>query len=578
MTHIPAPRSIDRVAPPARRAGAARWFALDALLVLGVLAVHAFWPVPEPNEPYYLAKARHFWEPQWLAGDFFLSTADSHWVFYALFGWPMLWLAPASYAWCGRWFTWFLLAIAWTRLSRAVVGAEQRTWSPLDAPSSCTLQGSERLEGCRDASIGTARVAAVAPVVGWAGLTAAAFVALNSWVSPAGEWVVGGFEAKSLAYVLVLWALAALVRDRWPSVWPLLGAATSLHVLVGGWSVLAAVLTWLSLGRERPTVASQLPYLALGTLLALPGLWPAVALSWGIDASLVQRAAEIHVYRRVSHHMLPQDFVPAQSALFLAVGGVWLAALWRGGVSGPTRRLARFAAAVAGLALVGGAIALVAHWQPAWAANWLRFYWFRLVDVVLPLACVFTLASWSQRQWFARPRAARGLVVLLLLVGGTHLVGLSVYRGFQPWARADAGKVADVTDWRDACAWIARETPPDARFLTPFRGHTFKWYAERSEVANWKETPQDAAAIVEWWQRMQSIYRRTEGGGRQWPVAELAELSTERVLELGRMYDAQFVLTVREPELALERAYENNSYVVYRLGDQRPIATEERLP
>ena len=56
----------------------------------------------------------------------------------------------------------------------------------------------------------------------------------------AGEWMIGGLEAKGLAYVFVLLALGALARGRWRAVWPLLGAASAFHVLVGGWSVVAA--------------------------------------------------------------------------------------------------------------------------------------------------------------------------------------------------------------------------------------------------------------------------------------------------------------------------------------------------
>ena len=48
--------------------------------------------------------------------------------------------------------------------------------------------------------------------------------------------------------------------------------------------------------------------------------------------------------------------------------------------------------------------------------------------------------------------------------------------------------------------------PPDARFLIPRLAFTFKWYAGRGEVVNWKETPQDAASLVAWWKRIQDIY------------------------------------------------------------------------
>jgi hypothetical protein len=56
------------------------------------------------------------------------------------------------------------------------------------------------------------------------------------------------------------------------------------------------------------------------------------------------------------------------------------------------------------------------------------------------------------------------------------------------------------------CAWVQRNTPPNAIFLTPRGQQTFKWYAGRSEVAVWKDIPQDASAIVAWWHRIRDCY------------------------------------------------------------------------
>ena len=55
------------------------------------------------------------------------------------------------------------------------------------------------------------------------------FVSIN--IPLAGEWVIGGVEAKGFAYALVLVGLERLLRDRWG--WALLcfGAASSLHVI-----------------------------------------------------------------------------------------------------------------------------------------------------------------------------------------------------------------------------------------------------------------------------------------------------------------------------------------------------------
>src|SRR3990172_12023409 len=153
----------------------------EILLVFAVFFLHGAWPVPDVNEPYYLGKAIHFWNPDWAAGDFFLNTADSHQVFSMAFGWLSLGLGPRALAWTLRLLTWGLLAWSWRRLSFAVA---PRRWIAV--------------------------------------VTAALFVLLQSRCAMAGEWVVGGAEAKGFAYVFVLLGLEALVRDRWGRAWLML--------------------------------------------------------------------------------------------------------------------------------------------------------------------------------------------------------------------------------------------------------------------------------------------------------------------------------------------------------------------
>ena len=78
-----------------------RWqIPAEIALVFAVFFVEGAWPVPEVNEPNYLGKAIHFWDPAWAQNDFFLGTADTHWVFYFTFGWLSRWLASDG-AWRG---------------------------------------------------------------------------------------------------------------------------------------------------------------------------------------------------------------------------------------------------------------------------------------------------------------------------------------------------------------------------------------------------------------------------------------------------------------------------------------------
>jgi hypothetical protein len=546
---------------------------LETLLIFAVFCLQGAWPVPEVNEPYYLGKAIHYWNPQWASSDWFLQTPDTHAVFYFSVGWLALLLSPTAFAWTARLLIWALLAWSWQRLSRAVV---PRAWASV--------------------------------------LTAALFMFLLQHYNMAGEWVVGGAEAKGFSYVLVFLALEALVEGCWNRMWLLLGAASAFHVLVGGWAAVAAVLAWMANRRtfspgtcagssSTPSSAARKPFHFPGgascfvaplvaLILALPGLVPPLVINRGVDPAIVRQAYQIYVFERFPHHLDPASIWAAGLVLpFLWIAGFWLL-LWPS-VSGSlgARRLWWFTAAAVVIALIGAAISLMTLYDRALAAGWMRFYWYRLVDVTVPLG----LALLGVR-WFVE-RKMRIVLAIVIAVAAFHAVDCVVLKLFSDPPFADrqidgvawrsaclwltgrperplfprqprADKLQNYSDWVDVCRWVsdAEHTPPDARFLIPHAASTFKWYAGRGEVVDWKEAPQDAASLVAWWQRIQDIYAVPNPQPMESVYTSLADAGAPRLKELAKKYEADYLVTqVSVPILPLKVEYKNESFVVYKM-------------
>src|SRR6185369_2065665 len=81
-------------------------------------------PIPGVNEPHYLCKAKHLWQPDWCGRDLFLQSSNAHFVFLAIAGGVAQTLSLAATAWAGRIAAWALLAWGWTRLVSRVVPGE----------------------------------------------------------------------------------------------------------------------------------------------------------------------------------------------------------------------------------------------------------------------------------------------------------------------------------------------------------------------------------------------------------------------------------------------------------------------
>ena len=234
-------------------------------LIFLIFFIHGAWPVPEVNETHYLTKAKHYWNPSWCPGDLFLDSLDAHQVFYWTCGWLTRFLSLPATAWCGR------------------RGRPGDCW-PGPGGGSVLRWSRDPLRRPFGGAVGRRRPAGM---------------------HLAGEWMIGGFEAKGLAYVFVLLALAALVRGQWRAVWPLLGVASAFHVLVGGWSVLAAGVAWLAAGPAAASAwARPLLSLAVGLVLAVAGLDPGAAAELGRrSGELVSEANRIYVFNRLPHHL-----------------------------------------------------------------------------------------------------------------------------------------------------------------------------------------------------------------------------------------------------------------------------------
>ncbi|MBM4003093.1 MAG: hypothetical protein FJ295_07350 [Planctomycetes bacterium] len=504
-------------------------------------------PAPDANEAHYLSKARHYWNPGWCAGDPFLESADAHVVFYWTFGWVASLLPFPVAAWLGRLITWTMLALAWQRLSRAIC--------PL--PWHAVLSAGLLIAGVQLCHFG-------------------------------GEWLIGGVEAKGFAFAAVFLALERMLRNRWNTAALLLGIATSLHVLVGGWSLVAAAGAWWGCGSFRPKLSRLAPGLAAGCALALPGLIPALLLTWGTPGEIVDKANLIYVYQRLAHHLVFHRIVHDHATPFLPLFrhlillAIWAMLSWRTpcvlsqGQLGQ-RPVRGFVGSAVAIAIAGALLDQLLLPMPSLSAAILRYYWFRLSDVALPAGLALTVVGLLRAYRDAPTTLSRSTFSVALLCVLANLAANVVSRGWE--ANVGSGRAALggaefalkehpqlYRQWRDCCAWIREHTPADARCLTPRWQQTFKWFAERSEVVTWKDIPQDARSVVAWWERLEEACPPVVSAGG------IAALSDEQILELARRYEFQFIVVDKwlgQREFGFRRVYPldkgHSEYEVYEL-------------
>ena len=517
----------------------------EIAIMTAIFAAAGAWPAPDINEAVYLTKARHHSDPSWGAGDFFLETPDAHGVFYVLFGPLAAGMPLEQAAWIGRVLGWLALAIGFRH---GVAPLLQSKWG---------------------------RVAA-----------AAAFSAALRHTTMAGEWVIGGCEAKVFAWALVLAAVGEIAAGRFAIGWLFAGAATAVHPIVGGWAMVAIAAAWIVSGgaSARPRDPVAIAALIGGVALAACGVVPALGLSAGATAAERAAANRIYVVDRLPHHLLPGSFAePLVARHLLAVLGWWLLSRLASPAQSPAAwsRLQSFTLAALGISIAGAAIACCEPVAPGAAIGLLRFYWFRLADVIVPLSLAVSAAAVLEddaachRLGLLPPAAWRGIVALLLCADvAAQSRHWPMPAGGAAVPRADA-KV-EAAAWADICDWVKNNSPPDACFLTPRGAASFTWRTGRREVVSWKNSPQDARSLVEWRRRIADCF--STDGALTNMEASTAALGAERLGQVADRYDADFMIVPLKTleacrpgcapiaaDLPAERVHANDGYAVLRL-------------
>jgi hypothetical protein len=547
-----------------------RLFVVVAVFLSFTIDSFARYPVPGPNESHYLCKAKHYWDPEWCRGDLFLSSSNAHLVFFQTFGWLARWCSLETTTIVGRLVGLLILAAGWTALVGVLVPGR---WPAL-----------------------------------WA---AWIFLALSALGNLSGEWLVGGIEAKVVAYGLLFGAIAAWIdghangsQRRILLAGALAGLAISFHPVVGIWGVASAAFASLVRGillrraTDRPAArwswygASA----AIVVVLAIPGVIAGLRAAGG--SSVV--ANYIQVYYRLAHHLDPVHFpewswirgridqyspiVGRKTVDCLASGwfayGV-LACVWLLGRHWmsrfePERWFFWFVTGSALIALCGflvgwrsGPPEHVQNYLVPWKwldypLRWkfLKLYPFRLFDAMLPIAVSITIAGIA-RRWCERAcrvpsaRPKRTVPLIWFLCGVPALLAcLSPATDARPQMNA-----AERADWLDACHWIEKNTPSDALILTPTQeSWAFKWYAQRPEYVCYKDCPQDGPGIIEWNRRLLHL--------SDWTERHLETGYTSADLATLRQQGVKYIVALRLGPFDFQPVYRNATFRIYRVPDK----------
>lgn len=413
------------------------------------------------------------------------------------------------------------------------------------------------------------------------------------------QWTLGGNDLvhrmlvpTMVAWGAGLWGMACFCRQQEVRAALLFGLATWVQALVG---LHLGLVFGLVLGLDlaggrilRPPAEALRPFWRFcGAFLvsALPGVGPLVwaQLSASPDLAAPETPSLFYLLAafRNPHHYLPSAF-PLTS---------WLkfGALLTGGVAvllTPVlrRRFTTPRLPEAMLALTGGILLFALAFTEGWPSLAVaRLQLFALTVLLKPLLVILvvgaavTVLPERHQAWIeARCMGPGALVAVVLL----WLVVAGMLAADQPWLRSRVAPLAQSqSPIARVEAWAQANTLVEAVFAIPPSVSSFRTFATRAIVVNFKSIPYEPPLLVEWYTRLQAFAPLTDlpvrGGAPILPLLDAAyeSLSPEALVPLARRYQVRYLVRASPlpPHPAFQEVFAAPPMRVYQVVVPRPV-------
>ncbi len=478
------------------------WLCFIALFLI-VCALHGK-PVPYNNEFAYLLRL----EPNFLPNDWsFSRPANEHWLFNSIFSLPGNFLAIETVGWIGRILSWILCLFAFIRLGKR--------W---DLPY-WTI---------------------VVSITLW--LAFGQSIANN-------EWIFGTFEAKTIAYACLLFALLKFAEQKVivPSV--LLGLSFSFHPAVGLWAIPAVGLSLLV---ARIPIKDLAKVIGVTFVFTLPGILP-VILDQGVAGSPSVDDWKFVLTKLMPYHFDPFSFSRKEIGVLVMMLIFNVAALWKHKDKG-LRFLLNFQIATSLFFAVG----VLFRWLELYSL--LSYMPMRLFPILTPIFFVFTAFHLAFRL---ESKLFKALVALFVIA--MFWVFSPLEKGIAQVSETVSAWQAQPDDLQRSLKWVAENTPSDAVILAPPRSRTIWYYSRRAQVVAYLYPRYDR--LGEWRKRFHDMTGNAEFSDLGNAVAEIDpaydKLSTEQIDELTRTYSASYLISKTGHPMPV--LFSTQTYKVYKL-------------
>jgi len=489
------------------------YFVHFALLLLAVF-VFVGKPVPYSNDFSYLLQLASTYNPDFLSNDItFSAPANERWLFNHIFGVFTLFLSIEFVGWVGRILCWSGLLIALLKLGK-------RWEIPL-----WMISLSIFIWLCFEQSI------------------------------VADEWMFGGFEAKCVAYILLLFAIDRFCDGRDLSSAILLGLTFSFHPIVGLWGISAALI---ALFIHHWDLLRTLKVVGITAAFSLFGLIPLFIMRANSQAPTSENLEFLQLVK-FPFHFDPLSWAKSSILLVILFIAFCLFVHFRDEKQAPNKILILFLSALGLFFFVGILLRLFNQFAL------LELMPMRLFPLFAPLFFLFYLGKAFKRNSIKNPLVIGLLAGILFLTAWTGLplrAVAQIQQNQQSWTEK-------LDDTAEVFIWLRENTKSNAVVIAPPWRFDYWYLSRRPSVVNYYQPIY--SNLNEWQTRLNSLVGPASEDKEFREDEELSKfynaLTEENVKEIAGKYEAKYL--VSESDYDFPVLFSKGKVKIYSVGDKR---------
>jgi hypothetical protein len=422
----------------------------------------------------------------------FSTTASEHWLFNHLFGLLALIFSVQTFSWLGRISVWFILLFAFFQLAKH--------WK-------------------------ISNLAITVTIFIW--------LALGQTIVN-GEWIFGGFEAKNLAYIFLIFALDYFLKQREFIASILLGLSFSFHPAVGLWAILAVGIALIFERYSFKTIVKIIVITGLFSLIGLVNLFG--------ETNTNADDWKFFVTDRAPDYLNPFVWSIKGIGVVALMFAFCYLANWN-------TFLQKFLIALGVFFVVGFVLRFFEQWQL------LCLMPMRLLPVLLPLFFFWTLAKTLKEKSFTTLSVFISILVFINILWWQKSELLPIVQIKETW-QTWTNKVDDETK---TYLWLRENSLNESVVISPPNNRWFWYFANRSNFVSFTYPPFER--MTEWRQRLSLV---TKNQSESEAISTVYKnLSQAEINEIRKNYRVDYL--VSEANYNEQIVFESGNWKVYKL-------------